>query len=78
MNKKIFNSCIVLSFLLQLSFNLEMYANKQKDYLVTTFGAVADGKTLNTKAIQKAIDAANKNKGGRVVFSKGKYICITF
>jgi polygalacturonase len=42
--------------------------------LVTTFGAVSDGKTLNTKAIQKAIDLANKNKGGRVVFSKGKFL----
>ena len=73
-NKIFFNSCIILFFLLQLNFNLGMYANKPKDYLVTTFGAVSDGKTQNTKAIQKAIDLANKNKGGRVVFSKGKFL----
>ncbi|MRX40994.1 glycoside hydrolase family 28 protein [Flavobacterium sp. LC2016-23] len=51
-----------------------MYAFKRKDYLVTSFGAIGDGKTLNTKAIQKTIDAANKNKGGRVVFSKGRFL----
>jgi parallel beta-helix repeat protein len=73
-NKKIFKSCVILLFLFQINFNLEMYANKRKDYLATAFGAVADGKTLNTKAIQKAIDAANKNKGGRVFFSKGKFL----
>jgi hypothetical protein len=73
-NNRILKSSIILLFLLQLSFNVEMYAGKQKDYPVTAFGAVADGKTLNTKAIQKAIDAANKNKGGRVVFSKGKFL----
>ncbi|TDW44631.1 parallel beta-helix repeat protein [Flavobacterium sp. 270] len=73
-NNKTFKFAVMLLFLLQLSFNVEMYAGKKKDYPVTSFGAVADGKTLNTKAIQKAIDAANKNGGGRVVFSKGKFL----
>ncbi len=73
-NREFLKSCIVLVFLFQLSFNVEMFANKRKDYRVTAFGAVADGKTLNTAAIQKAIDAANKNKGGRVVFSKGVFL----
>ncbi|MCD0468789.1 glycoside hydrolase family 28 protein [Flavobacterium sp. JAS] len=73
-NNKISKCSIILFFLLQLSFNVEMYAGKRKDYQVTAFGAVADGKTLNTIAIQKAIDAANKNKGGRVIFSKGKFL----
>lgn len=73
-NKRILNSCVILFFLFQLSFSVEMYANKRKDYLVAAYGAVADGKTLNTQAIQKAIDVANKNKGGRVVFSKGTFL----
>ncbi len=64
-------SIAILLFL--LCYNIGIYA-KGKDYLVTAFGAVADGKTLNTIAIQKAIDAAYKNKGGRVVFSKGKFL----
>ncbi|WP_163407262.1 glycoside hydrolase family 28 protein [Flavobacterium ajazii] len=74
-NKRILKSSfVILLFLFLFSFNTESYAGKKKDYLITSFGAVADGKTVNTKAIQKAIDAANKNKGGRVVFSKGKFL----
>ncbi|MBC6612816.1 glycoside hydrolase family 28 protein [Hymenobacter sp. BT507] len=42
-------------------------------FLVTKYGAVADGKTLNTQAIQKAIDAAAK-KGGVVTFAPGEYL----
>lgn len=44
------------------------------NFNVTAYGAVADGKTLNTKAIQKAIDAAFKNNGGQVVFPKGRFL----
>ena len=47
---------------------------KDKQYLITKFGAIPDGKTLNTKAIQKAIDIAFKNNGGRVVFPKGNFL----
>lgn len=73
-NKQIFKISLLLFFLLQLNCNVEIYAGKGKNYPVTNFGAVGDGKTLNTKAIQKAIDAANKNGGGRVVFSKGRFL----
>ncbi|MBC8084532.1 MAG: glycoside hydrolase family 28 protein, partial [Hymenobacter sp.] len=37
------------------------------------YGAVADGRTLNTQAIQKAIDAAAR-KGGIVTFAPGQYL----
>ena len=46
----------------------------QKDFLITDYDAKPDGKTLNTIAIQKAIDAASKNKDGRVVFPKGIFL----
>ncbi|PXY42172.1 glycoside hydrolase [Flavobacterium cheongpyeongense] len=46
----------------------------QKEFLITNYGSKADGKTLNTIAIQKAIDAAFNNKGGRVVFPKGTFL----
>lgn len=41
---------------------------------VDDHGAVADGKTLNTAAIQKAIDACSGGGGGTVRFPKGDYV----
>ena len=41
---------------------------------VLAYGAIADGKTLNTQAIQKAIDACAAAGGGRVHFTKGDYL----
>jgi alpha-L-rhamnosidase len=43
------------------------------DYPVTAFGAVADGTTLNTVAIQAAIDAAATQGGGTVVIPAGVF-----
>ncbi|GAB2943529.1 glycosyl hydrolase family 28 protein [Hymenobacter coalescens] len=42
-------------------------------FAVAKYGAVADGKTLNTRAIQQAIDAAAR-KGGVVTFAPGQYL----
>ena len=36
------------------------------------FGAVADGKVNDVKAIQSAIDKAEENGGGTVVLTSGK------
>lgn len=44
-----------------------------KDYNAASFGAKGDGATLNTAAIQHAIDAAAKD-GGTVVFAPGTYL----
>jgi len=48
-----------------------------KLYDVVEFGAVPDGKTLNSKAVQAAIDACERNGGGKVIFSKGDYVLST-
>ncbi len=40
-------------------------------YKITDFGAVADGTTINTGSIQKAIDACHQAGGGKVVCSSG-------
>jgi polygalacturonase len=45
-----------------------------KNYNIITYGAVADGKTNNTAAIQKAINEASANGGGRVMVPAGKFI----
>jgi polygalacturonase len=50
------------------------FAQTRSNYNVLDYGAKADGKTLNTKAIQKAIDHCNKNGGGTVEFPAGNFL----
>src|SRR5215203_5810357 len=47
---------------------------KKKDYLITKYGAVADGKTLVTDAIRKAIEECSRKGGGRVVVPRGEFV----
>jgi polygalacturonase len=44
-----------------------------KDWTITEFGAVGDGRTLATAAIQRAIEAAAQAGGGRVVVPAGTF-----
>ncbi len=44
---------------------------------VRDFGATGDGKTLDTDAVNRAIEAASQAGGGTVVFSAGEYLCYT-
>src|SRR6267154_6361171 len=43
-------------------------------FRVTEYGAVGNGKTMNTVAIQKAIDAASKAGGGIVLVPEGRFL----
>ena len=61
---------LVLPIVLVL-FTLQVSA---KDYFVSDFGAKADGITLNTRTIQRAIDYISENGGGRLVFQAGNYV----
>jgi polygalacturonase len=45
-----------------------------KDFSIVEYGAISDGVTLNTVAIQKAIDQANKEGGGRVIIPAGRFL----
>jgi polygalacturonase len=42
-------------------------------YNILDYGAISDGLTLSTQAIQAAIDDCNKNGGGRVVIPAGNF-----
>ena len=44
---------------------------------VKNFGAVGDGKTLDSPAINKAIDEAASNNGGTVYFPAGTYLSVS-
>ncbi|MGY4385747.1 polygalacturonase [Pedobacter sp. UYP24] len=46
-------------------------------YNVKKYGAKGDGKNIDTKAIDKAIDAANAAGGGTVYFPAGDYLSVT-
>ena len=51
------------------------YANHiRRHYLITDNGAIGDGKTLNTIAIQKTIDQASADGGGVVEVPEGTFI----
>ena len=41
---------------------------------VSDYGALGDGKTVNTRTIQKAIDDCHESGGGTVLFSNGNYV----
>jgi polygalacturonase len=44
------------------------------DIVITSYGAVGDGKAHNTRFIQKAIDNCHANGGGRVVVPPGVFL----
>ena len=59
----------VLFFFLFLLSNI-----KAADFEVTKFGAIGDGTTLNSQAIQKTIDACHKSGGGKAIIPAGKFL----
>jgi polygalacturonase len=46
-------------------------------YNVRDFGAAGDGKTVDTQAINNAIEAVAAKGGGTLVFPAGTYMCFT-
>ena len=52
-------------------------ASDQTVYSVKTFGAIGDGKTLDTAAINRAIDSAAAAGGGTVYFPAGNYLSVS-
>ncbi|MCF8379023.1 MAG: glycoside hydrolase family 28 protein [Bacteroidales bacterium] len=62
---------IVFALLLILAIN---NTGISQIYNVKEFGVIPDGKTINTEAIQKAIDECEKFGGGKVIFPAGEYL----
>ena len=62
---------IGLSLIILLCFPIFL---KAQEFNVVDFGAIADGKTLSTTAIQAAIDQAHQNGGGRVLLPEGRFL----
>ncbi len=54
--------------------NIQAPTFPAKDFLITNFGAVADGKTNCLPALQKAIETCNATGGGRVVVPAGTFL----
>ncbi|WP_432221116.1 glycoside hydrolase family 28 protein [Flavobacterium sp. TMP13] len=66
---------MVFSFSNATASNFNSEPPAKKEFNILKYGAISDGKTLNTKAIQRAINAANNVKsGGTVVFPKGNFL----
>ena len=47
---------------------------KTVTYNILDFGAIADGKTMATASIKKAIETCSQNGGGKVLVPAGKYL----
>lgn len=69
----IFSGILLLSLFLYSSGYADTPLSLDGIYSVTDFGAVRNGKTDDTGAIQKAINKASE-KGGRVYLPPGKYL----
>ena len=69
---KLFPSVVLLVFLATISLAQPSGANAF--YNVRSFGATGNGKTLDTDAVNKAIESASTNGGGTVYFPAGTYL----
>lgn len=68
-------SCLLLMTLVLAALPCASAGTRHPFFDVTQFGAVPDGITLTTSAVNKAIDAAAAAGGGTVYFPAGTYLC---
>jgi len=68
---------LIICFLLVITQFLMVTQLDAKVFDVKEYGAVGDGKALDTPALNKAIEAAHAAGGGTVHFSAGTYLCFS-
>jgi polygalacturonase len=54
--------------------SIQVPAIPQRDFAITDFGAIGDGKTMNTAAFRAACEACAKAGGGRVIVPEGAFL----
>jgi polygalacturonase len=64
---------MVRSILFLLAVSMTAQTTAARDFVITDYGAASNRSTLNTPAIQSAIDAASAAGGGRVVIPAGVF-----
>lgn len=62
---------VIILFILNGS---SISAEPSRQFIITKYGAIADGKTLNTESIQRTINAAASAGGGTVVIRGGTFL----
>ncbi len=70
---KISNLSLLL-FIIGFIFTSDSLFAQKKVYNIIAYGAKVDVQYLQTESIQKAIDAANKDGGGKVIIPKGSFV----
>jgi polygalacturonase len=65
---------IILAVLGQIPVGFINAQSMPRNYDITQFGAISDGITLNTEAIQKAVDQCHTDGGGNVLIPKGDFV----
>ena len=67
-------SCFCIGFAFAQAPHSDSQSQKNSVFNIMDFGAVPDGKTINTSAIQKAIQSAYENGGGTVFIPPGVFL----
>jgi polygalacturonase len=73
-SKSLIATMASLIFYAGMAMAVEDNTQPAKRYAITDHGALGDGQTINTKAIQEAIDKCSADGGGMVVVPKGTFL----